>query len=107
MREPVFRRLFFGFIYLHILHHAAEGEVYGASMMEELAQHGYDVSPGTMYPVLHWLEAQGWLQRQDRLVGGRIRKYYTITSAGQQVLEEGRKRAWELTSEIVEGEPKP
>ncbi|MGW6485673.1 hypothetical protein [Streptomyces sp. NPDC055056] len=32
---------------LHILHHAAEEEVHGAWMTEELARHGYDISPGT------------------------------------------------------------
>jgi len=42
-----------GMIRLHILHHAAEEELYGHWMIEELGRHGYRVSPGTLYPMLH------------------------------------------------------
>jgi hypothetical protein len=55
------RDLLSGFIRLHILHHAAEGELYGQWMMEELARHGYRLSPGTLYPLLHGLEKRGYL----------------------------------------------
>lgn len=42
---------------LHILHHAADNEVHGAWLTQELSRHGYRVSPGTLYPTLHRLEA--------------------------------------------------
>jgi PadR family transcriptional regulator, regulatory protein PadR len=37
-----------GFVRIHVLHHAAEGEVYGQWLIEELARHGYRISPGTL-----------------------------------------------------------
>ena len=43
-------------IRLHILHHAVEGPIFGLGMAEELARHGYRISPGTIYPLLHGLE---------------------------------------------------
>jgi PadR family transcriptional regulator PadR len=53
------RDLLSGFIRLHILHHAAEGELYGQWMIEEMARHGYRLSPGTLYPLLHGMERKG------------------------------------------------
>jgi Transcriptional regulator PadR-like family len=50
------RDLYSGMIRLHVLHHAEKGTIFGAGMGEELAQHGYKISPGTMYPILHGLE---------------------------------------------------
>jgi DNA-binding PadR family transcriptional regulator len=47
-----------GFIRLHILHHAVEGEIYGQWIIEELARHGYKLSPGTLYPMLHAMPAK-------------------------------------------------
>ena len=77
------RAFFLGFVKIHILHHAAREPVYGLALIEELARHGYTLSAGTLYPVLHTLERDGYLQRQDRLVGGKIRKYYLATAAGR------------------------
>jgi PadR family transcriptional regulator PadR len=42
------RCLYVGLIRLHVLHHAFEDTVYGVAMIEELARHGYKVSPGTL-----------------------------------------------------------
>ena len=56
MQDAILRKLFLGFIQIHILHHAAKAPFYGAWMMEELAHHGYDISAGTLYPILHNLE---------------------------------------------------
>ena len=49
-----------GLIRLHALHHAAEQEVYGQWMIDELAHHGYRLSPGTLYPMLHKMERDGY-----------------------------------------------
>jgi DNA-binding PadR family transcriptional regulator len=98
------RDFFLGFIRIHILHHASKEPVYGLALIAELARHGYDLSPGTMYPVLHGLEKAGYLVRKDRLVDGRIRKYYRATSRGQEALVEARAKIAELVSEVVEGE---
>ena len=94
--------LFSGFIKIHILHHAGEQEVYGAWLMEELAHHGYSISPGTLYPTLHSLEEAGYLASEKRVVGGRQRRYYTITPAGQKALAEARARLEELVDEVLD-----
>ncbi len=98
------RDFFLGFIKIHILHHAAVAPVYGMALIDELRRHGYDLSPGTLYPILHGLERAGYLAREDRLVGGKIRKYYTITAAGRQALAEVRPKIAELTTEVLEGQ---
>ena len=55
------RDLYSGLMRLHILHHAAAGPVFGLGMVEELARHGYRISPGTLYPLLHGLEKKGYI----------------------------------------------
>ncbi|HLF79520.1 MAG TPA: PadR family transcriptional regulator [Dehalococcoidia bacterium] len=99
--EKLTRDFFLGFIKVHILHHASEEPVYGLAMIEELRRHGYVLSPGTLYPVLHALEASGYLTKEDRNVEGKVRKYYTITEAGETALAEARARIRELVDEVL------
>lgn len=96
------RKLFLGFIQIHILHHAAREPIYGLWMLDELAHHGYRLSAGMLYPLLHAMEQQGLLARDDRLVDGKIRKYYTTTARGVDVLMEARQKAAELFAEITD-----
>jgi PadR family transcriptional regulator, regulatory protein PadR len=98
------RDFFLGFIKIHILHHAAHGPVFGLALIRELARHGYEVSPGTVYPVLHELARAGYLRREDRVVQGKVRKYYWITPLGTQALEEVRVKIAELVAEVLQGE---
>ena len=86
---------------LHILHHAAEEEVHGAWMAAELAHHGYAISPGTLYPTLHRMEAEGLLRSQRRVVGGRTRRAYRITPAGREALDVERRALRELAREVL------
>ncbi|HLF71268.1 MAG TPA: PadR family transcriptional regulator [Dehalococcoidia bacterium] len=102
--EELTRDFFLGFIKVHILHHAGEEPVYGLAMMEELRQHGYVLSPGTLYPILHSLEASGYLTKEERNVEGKVRKYYTITDTGRAALAEARARIRELVGEVLESE---
>ncbi|CAA0131697.1 Uncharacterised protein [Mycolicibacterium vanbaalenii] len=90
-----------GAVRLHILHHAAEQEVHGAWITKELARHGYDISPGTLYPTLHRLEAEGLLSSKQRVVDGRARRVYRVTQAGRRALREDRKALEELAREIL------
>ncbi|HIE37492.1 MAG TPA: PadR family transcriptional regulator [Anaerolineae bacterium] len=98
----MFRSLFLGFIRVHILHHAAQEPVYGLWLIEELARHGYSLSPGTLYPTLHSLEQAGYLTSERRVVNGRVRRYYTATPAGRAALREARARIAELVAEVLE-----
>lgn len=100
MEDKVLRKLFLGFIHIHILHHAQEHPVYGAWMIDELKEHGYEISSGTLYPILHSMESDGLLKKTDKNVEGRIRKYYTATDKGKEILIEARKKAYELFKEI-------
>ena len=93
---------FLGFIKIHILYHAAKEPIYGTWIREELARHGYQLSPGTLYPTLHRLEKDGYLERQPRVVGGKVRNYYTITEKGMGALGEARDKIWELVTEVLE-----
>jgi DNA-binding PadR family transcriptional regulator len=95
------RKFFLGFIRIHILHHASHEEIYGVQMIQELKNHGYDVSPGTMYPILHSLENEGFLKSRKENVKGKIRKYYKITSKGQKILHQSRQKINELIREVM------
>jgi PadR family transcriptional regulator PadR len=96
------REFFLGFIKVHVLHHASKGPLYGVWFLEELAKHGYQLSPGTLYPLLHGLEADGYLERDERVVEGKVRKYYGITPLGERALREARAKITELVDEITE-----
>jgi len=103
----MWRDFFLGFIKIHILHHAAREPVFGLALIRELARHGYDLSPGTLYPVLHGLESAGYLQRKNRVVHGKVRKYYRTTPQGDRALAEARAKIAELVTEVLgmEGPP--
>jgi DNA-binding PadR family transcriptional regulator len=102
MKDKIMRKFFLGFIQIHILHHAKKEPFYGVWMIGELKSHGYDMSPGTLYPLLHSMESSGLLEMEERTIEGKIRKYYKITSLGAEVLEEAWKKAYELFKEIKE-----
>jgi PadR family transcriptional regulator PadR len=98
------REFFLGFIRVHILYHASQKPVYGAWLMRELARHGYELSPGTLYPTLHALAREGYLTKEVRVVEGRQRKYYEITDRGRMVLAEARQRIADLVREVLQEE---
>lgn len=78
-----------------------DGEICGTDIARELATHGYNVSPGTLYPTLHRLEKTGYLKQAPRVMEGRMRKYYTATPAGRKALATARERIKELTDEVI------
>ena len=96
--------IYSGLIRLHILYHAAQEPIYGLWIIEELARHGYKLSPGTVYPILHDMEKVGYLTSERREVEGRYRRVYAITPAGRQVLDEGKQKVRELFAELFEEE---
>ena len=98
------RDFFLGFVKVHVLHHASKGPIYGVWFLDELARHGYHLSPGTLYPLLHALEATGHLEREDRVVAGKVRKYYRATMAGMTALAEARTKMRALVQDLFEDE---
>ncbi len=91
-----------GAVQLHILHHAAEREIDGAWMSEELASHGYRISPGTLYPTLHRMQAEGLLSSRHDVVEGRRRRRYRATARGRRVLAKTRRALRELAGEVLQ-----
>ncbi|HAX40070.1 MAG TPA: PadR family transcriptional regulator [Clostridiales bacterium] len=100
MQDKIHRKLFLGFMQMHILYHAKREPIYGVWMMEELREHGYETGPGTRRPILHDLEAFGLLTAASVNTNGKVRKYYSITEAGVRALEEGIEKATELLREL-------
>lgn len=96
------RNLYTGLIRLHVLHHAAEGPIFGQAMIDELGRHGYRLSAGTLYPILHGMERQGYLQSKGTSHRGRNRRVYRSTPAGRKALVTARKRVKELFGEMFE-----
>jgi DNA-binding PadR family transcriptional regulator len=94
--------LYSGLIRLHILHHACEDGVFGLEMIEELGRHGYKLSPGTMYPLLHGLEQKGLLVSRLEHKGRTYRKVYKATPAGRKALETAKHKVLELFGELFE-----
>jgi PadR family transcriptional regulator PadR len=96
--------LYSGLIRIHILYHACEEPIFGLGMIAELSRHGYRMSPGTLYPLLHGLEAKGLLQSRPVRVGRWFRREYRATAAGRKALRTVKKRVRELFGEIFEKE---
>lgn len=98
------RELYTGLIRLHVLHHASEGPVFGLEMIEELRRHGYRLSPGTLYPLLHALEKKGFLTAAEERNGSSTRRVYRATRTGRAALKAGRAKVRELFGEMFEKE---
>ncbi len=96
------RHIFLGFIRIHILYHASKEEIFGVEIKKELRRHGYSISPGTLYPILHSLEKQKYLSSRKEVVKGKVRKYYKITKKGSNVLEKAKGKIRELVNEVLE-----
>ena len=94
------QELLAGLVRLHVLHHAAQGPLYGAWMIEELRRHGYRLSPGTLYPMLHAMERAGYLTSRTERRGRTSRRLYQATPLGVEGLALARSRVLELLGEM-------
>ena len=95
------REIRLGIWKIHVLHHAAAREVWGTWLLEELAEHGHALSPGTLYPALARMERNGWLRRSSSAAHARARQTFRITPAGRRLLKELRREVTELYEEVV------
>jgi PadR family transcriptional regulator, regulatory protein PadR len=100
--SPLVREVLLSFWKIHILHHAAEGTVYGQWMIGELRRHGYDISPGTLYPLLRRMESHGWLELVTASTAHiHSRKEYRLTKVGKRALDLIRSQLRELCREVL------
>ncbi|MCK8825853.1 PadR family transcriptional regulator [Fuchsiella alkaliacetigena] len=102
MENKLLRKVFLAFMRIHILYHAKEEPFFGLWMIEELQSHGYSISAGTLYPILHKMEADKLLKTEEKTIKGKVRKYYSLTQKGQKVLNEAQQKTKELFNEIIE-----
>lgn len=91
-----------GLIRLHILYHASREPVFGLGIIEELGRHGYRLSPGTLYPMLHALEKKGYLRSNQTRVNQHVRRVYHITRRGRAALGSAKIKVRELFGELFE-----
>jgi PadR family transcriptional regulator, regulatory protein PadR len=97
-----------GLIRLHILHHASDEEFYGQWMIHELARHGYTLSPGTLYPMLHAMERRGYLKSKKEQNGRTFRRLYRATALGREANRLAKIQVRELIGELRRSKaPKP
>jgi PadR family transcriptional regulator PadR len=87
-----------------LLHHAVEEPIFGLGMIEELTRHGYRISPGTLYPLLHGLERKGYLRSSEQSKGKSRRKVYRATPLGRKALRAAKNKVHELFHELMEGD---
>ena len=104
-RKAVTREILLSLWKVHILHHAAEQPIIGQWILAELRHHGYDISPGTLYPLLKRMERNGWLRCRVDGNGLKARRYYHLTAAGRSVLKFVRDFVDELHEEVFESAP--
>ena len=97
--------LYIGLVRLHVLHHAAEGPVFGLGIIEELGHHGYRLGPGTIYPLLHGMVKRGWLRANAQITAKKRRRTYAATDAGRRALKVAREQVRQLYEEMFEERP--
>lgn len=81
----------------------SQQDMYGYEMIETLrlrSRNVFELKAGTLYPLLHSLEAKDLLTVYEKEVTGKIRKYYRITKKGKQALAE-KQEAWNTYAEAV------
>jgi PadR family transcriptional regulator len=96
--------IYSGLIRLHLLHHASREPIFGLGIIEELARHGYRLSAGTLYPLLHGLEREGYLRSFEHRNGRHARRLYRATAKGRRALREAKGKVRELFAELFEDE---
>lgn len=99
---PSSNAIYSGLIRLHVLHHASRQPIFGLGIIEELGRHGYRLSAGTIYPILHGMEREGYLRSIEQRVGSQRRRLYRATAKGRDALQEAKLKVNELFAELFE-----
>ena len=97
------REILLAFWKVHILHHASLRPIYGQWMLQELRRHEFDLSPGTLYPLLERMAAHGWLRAAPRRASAprTARREYMLTTKGARELAALRRSVAELHRELA------
>ena len=98
---PIDRDIARGLLKIHLLAQAAKGDLYGLAVIERFAKLGVVLSPGTLYPTLKAMVAEGDLRASAAVVGGRRRLIYRITRKGRSELAEARTALVKLGKDLL------
>ncbi|WP_424184069.1 PadR family transcriptional regulator [Actinokineospora sp. G85] len=90
-----------GALRLRVLHLAGSGEPHGAVLSAHLAASGHQVSPGTLYPLLHRLQEAGLLKSRSEVVDGRRVRRYRSTKRGRRALADCRAVLAALSDDVA------
>jgi len=104
LRKQIFQAFWQGMVKLLALHQANMGPIYGGRLSKYFRSLGYEISPGTLYPMLHSLEKANLLQCRIKIFKGRARKYYELTSEGRDCLEALRQEVSGILREVILGD---
>lgn len=88
LKRQIMQSFWQGIVRLVILHQAAQRPMYGGELSRQMRKHGYAISPGSLYPLLHAMERAGFLASHIKIFKGRARKYYKLTPSGFVCLQE-------------------
>ena len=72
-----------------------------ADRIRQVTKGTFDVPAGSLFPALHRLEQEGWIEGEWLLDNGRRIKSYALTPSGRKQLA-SEKRAWNRTVEAVD-----
>lgn len=102
-QKQITQALWQGMVKLVVLHQAGVAPLYGGRFSKYLRNLGYDISPGSLYPLLHTLEKADLLRSRIRICKGRVRKYYELTPQGHACLAAVRQAVGGVMQEVILG----
>jgi DNA-binding PadR family transcriptional regulator len=94
-----------GMLRVFILHQAGQSPIYGGKLKKQLQEWGYELSPGSLYPLLHALEKANLLHSRVKIFKGRARKYYDLTDQGRVLLAELQEELAGIVAKVLPGHP--
>lgn len=72
-----------------------------AKRIQQVSREALQVQQGSLYPALHRLEQQGWIEAEWRLTEtGRMAKFYSLTRAGRSQMKRELETWTRLSSAI-------
>lgn len=104
LKKQISQTFWQGLVKLIVLHQTSLGPTYGGRLSKYFRSLGYEISPGSLYPLLHALEKANFLHCRIRIFRGRTRKYYELTPDGRGCLEALRQEVGGIVREVILGE---
>src|SRR5215472_13445215 len=89
-------RMLWGTVDMLILEIISAGPSYGYQIAQTVLERSrgyFEITEGSLYPALHRLERQKYLESFWKEADGRERKYYKLTPAGRAALA-AKKKEW-------------